>query len=236
MNKLIALMLFVSISFVSVAQPKFIIVGGDEYNWGKVKPMDSPLKATVVFRNEGTENLIIKKVRAACGCTAVKPAKDTLPPGDTTVMDVELRISGNGLFNRTVTIETNDPNKKTTTYRLVCDIVRDIIVKPSEFMSFRGDKIVAGNEAAETIFIKNNSKKNIKFYDLQVEPPDLLRLTIPNEFTLKPNEEIELTARVTPLKSGPFNAQIIIKTDNVDNPAVTIGVHGHVNQNPLLNE
>lgn len=236
MNKLIVnLILFVSISLITFAQPKFVIVGGDEYNWGKVKIKDSPVKASVIFKNEGTEKLIIKKVKTSCGCTAAKPEKDTLLPGDTTVMNVEVRLSGNGQFSKNITIETNDPERNSVVYKVSCDIVRDIIFKPGENISFRGEHIMVGKEASETITIKNNTKEKIKFSDLKVEP-DILNLVIPNEFTLIPDEEVELTVRLTPTKEGPFHSNITFKTTNADNPSVLINVHGHAIPNPILNE
>jgi len=237
MNKLLCcLTLFVSISFIGLAQPKFIIIGGDEYDWGKVKPKDSPLKATVIFKNEGTENLIITKVQPGCGCTAAKPEKDTLPPGDTTVMNVELRLGGStGIFHKSITINTNDPQKTSTSYKLVCDIVRDIIFKPSDALSFKGEQIVVGKEATETISIKNNSNKEIRFYDLEIVP-DIVKLTIPKDFVIKPGSEIEVTGRLTPTRVGHFDAKINLKTNHPDFPILTIGVYGDANPNPLLNE
>jgi hypothetical protein len=236
MNKLIvSLIMFVSISLIGLAQPKFVIIGGDEYNWGKVKIKDSPAKASVTFKNEGTENLIILKVKTSCGCTAAKPEKDTLLPGDTTVMNVELRLSGNGLSSKTVTIETNDPAKKTTNYKLVYDIVRDIIFKPSEHVSFKSENVMVGKEVSESIFIKNNTKENIRFSDLRIEP-DILKLTVPNDFNLKPDEEVEMIIRTTPTKEGPFHSNINFNTNNADYPTISINVYGHAHPNPLLNE
>ena len=236
MNKLlVSLMLFVSFSVVCLSQPKFVIVGGDEYNWGKVPAAQSKVNASVVFKNEGTEILIIKKVNPTCGCTAAKPEKDTLLPGDTTVMNVELRLgAGTGITRKSITIETNDEARARVSYGLVVDIVRDIIFKPNEHINFRGENVVVGQEASETIIIKNNSAKNIKFSGMKIEP-DIVKVTVPPDFTLTPNEEIELTGRVTPTKEGHFNAKITFKTDNKDNPTISINVNGHALPNPILN-
>jgi hypothetical protein len=236
MNKLIVfLILFGSISLMGFAQPKFVIIGGDEYNWGKVKSTLSPVKAAITFKNEGTEKLVISKVKPGCGCTAAKPEKDTLSPGETTVMNVELKLSGNGVMQKNITIGTNDPDKKTTNFKLVVDVVRDIIFKPSEMMPFKGEDVIVGKETSTTVYIKNNSEKDIKFYDLQVEP-NIIKLTIPKEFTIKPGEEVDVVGRITPTKAGHFSSKITFKTDNPDYPIVTIHAHGQVNQNPVINE
>lgn len=236
MNKLIvSLILFVSIPLICLAQPKFIIVGGDGYDWGKVSPLDNPLKATVTFKNEGNESLVISKVKPGCGCTAAKPEKDTLIPGDTTTMSIELRIAGSGLQHKTIDIETNDPDKKITKYKLTCEIVRDVIIKPGEHISFKGEHVIAGKEIHETFFIKNNSDAPIKFYDLQISP-DMVKVNLPASFTLQPGEEKEAVAKWTPTESNQqFNGQIIVKTDSKNTPTITIGVHGHALVSPMLN-
>ena len=46
----LALMIFAG-SF-AYAQPKLTIIGGDTHDWGKVKPKDDPLKATIKIKNE----------------------------------------------------------------------------------------------------------------------------------------------------------------------------------------
>ncbi len=237
MNKLIvSLIMFVSISFIGLAQPKFVIVGGDEYDWGKVSPADNPLKATVTFKNEGNEKLVISKVKPGCGCTAAKPEKDTLDPGDSTTMSIEFRISGSGLQHKTIDIETNDPAKTITKYKITCDLVRDIIVKPGEHISFRGEHVIVGKEMVETFFIKNNSTKPVKFYDLQTTP-DVLKTNLPPDFTLKPGEEKEALAKWIPTQANQqFNGQILIKTDSKNSPNVTISVHGYALINPMAPE
>ena len=71
------------LSGLVIAQPQMEIIGGDTYNWGKVKPGKNPLKATILVRNIGNEELHITQVRPGCGCTTAPLDKDKLKQGDT---------------------------------------------------------------------------------------------------------------------------------------------------------
>ncbi len=62
------------------------------------------------FRNEGKTDLIIRKVKTSCGCTAVAPDDKIIKPGQESKIDVTFRSAGKkGKQNQTVTIITNDP-------------------------------------------------------------------------------------------------------------------------------
>ena len=82
------------------------------YDFGDVPP-DEIQETTVTIQNKGTKPLVIKSVRASCGCTATNMGEDTVPPGGTT----QLRVTYDPTFNndagkqitRKVVIESNDP-------------------------------------------------------------------------------------------------------------------------------
>ena len=234
MSKLTVFILtFISFSLVAFAQPKFTIIGGNEYNWGEVRPKDSPLKATIEFKNEGDEDLVIIRVAPGCGCTVAKPDKDTLKPNETTSMGITYNVSTNtGVTSKSIRIETNDPNRATTNYRITANVVRDIILKPAMHLAFR--ELRVGEEGSATVYMKNNSNANITFSDLRVEPP-LVKLTIPATFTLNPGQEIEITGRITPKETGYMSARIIFTTNHPEHPTFEIPAYGNVASSPILN-
>ena len=60
--------------------------------------------------NNGKSDLIIRKVRASCGCTAVSPKERVVTAGGSTTMKVIFNSAGKvGKQNKTITIITNDP-------------------------------------------------------------------------------------------------------------------------------
>ncbi|MBI5218592.1 MAG: DUF1573 domain-containing protein [Bacteroidia bacterium] len=62
------------------------------------------------FKNEGRGDLVIRKTKASCGCTAVNPPNTVIKPGESSAIKVSFNSSGkNGKQNKTVTVTTNDP-------------------------------------------------------------------------------------------------------------------------------
>ncbi len=71
---------------------------------------DNPVECRFLVRNDGQTDLIIHSVKPSCGCTAVKPEKSKLVPGDSTYIDAIFYPKGrSGDFKNGITIVTNDP-------------------------------------------------------------------------------------------------------------------------------
>ena len=86
-----------------------IVVNNSTYDFGKVKA-GTMIKFNFVINNEGKQELIIRKVKASCGCTATKPAATHVKKGKSTEIAVEFNTSGRrGRQHKTITIITNDP-------------------------------------------------------------------------------------------------------------------------------
>lgn len=68
--------------------------------------------------NDGKTNLIIRNVKASCGCTAVKNAS-IVKPGETIDIQVEFNSRGKrSRQNKSITVVTNDPKNSTTILRI----------------------------------------------------------------------------------------------------------------------
>lgn len=75
--------------------------------------------------NKGKSDLIIRNVKASCGCTAVSPVDDVIKPGATTTMKVIFNSAGKvGKQNKTITIISNDPQKSRTILWVKGDVVQ----------------------------------------------------------------------------------------------------------------
>jgi len=65
--------------------------------------------------NNGKSDLIIRNVKASCGCTAVSPADEIIKAGMSTTLKVIFNSAGKiGNQNKTITIISNDPKKSRT--------------------------------------------------------------------------------------------------------------------------
>ncbi|MBE0641092.1 MAG: DUF1573 domain-containing protein [Bacteroidales bacterium] len=95
------------------ANPPKIEVQGDRYNFGTVKE-GTAVKHDYVIKNIGSRDLIIRSTRASCGCTAIKPAKTVLAPGEESKVGIDLDTRGRkGMQHKTVSIISNDPRQST---------------------------------------------------------------------------------------------------------------------------
>jgi hypothetical protein len=68
-----------------------------------------------VFTNNGKSDLVIRKIKASCGCTATSPEKMVIKPGEKSKISTTFNSRGKrGRQNKTITVITNDPNSPST--------------------------------------------------------------------------------------------------------------------------
>ncbi len=89
-----------------------------------------------VVTNNGKTPLIIRKVKASCGCTATSPEKTNLAPGESTNIKTSFNTAGRkGNQTKTITVITNDPKKSSITLTItgnVLEKVEDVKGDPSQ--------------------------------------------------------------------------------------------------------
>ena len=76
------------------------------------------------FSNTGKSDLIIRNVKAGCGCTHTKTSQDTLKPGESAVLSFEFR-SGHkrGKQDSKITVVSNDPSQPQVTLHIVGEVL-----------------------------------------------------------------------------------------------------------------
>lgn len=94
------------------------------FNFGALKQGES-VTHDYTFTNKGKSDLIIRKTKASCGCTAIRPAKSVIKPGESSSIKATFNSRGKkGRQNKTITVISNDPN----TPRIVLWIKGDVTV------------------------------------------------------------------------------------------------------------
>jgi hypothetical protein len=79
------------------------------YNFGIIKN-GKKVEYNFVLKNTGQNDLIIRKIWATCGCTAVTPKKTVIQPDETTQIKVVFNSTGRkGNQKKMITVVTNDP-------------------------------------------------------------------------------------------------------------------------------
>lgn len=83
------------------------------FNFGEIKAGEK-VNHNFVLTNTGKSNLIIRKVKASCGCTAVTPEKSVIAPGESTKVGAQFDSAGrSGTQTKSITVITNDPKAST---------------------------------------------------------------------------------------------------------------------------
>ncbi len=104
------IVVFATISLAQILPPK-VSTQQMEYDFGQV-PRGEHVKYNFIVTNVGGDILKINDVRASCGCTAAKPEKDNLAPGESTNIKVDFNSTGrSGKQTKIITVQTNDPDK-----------------------------------------------------------------------------------------------------------------------------
>lgn len=82
------------------------------FNFATIKQGES-VSFNFELKNEGKKNLIIRKIRAACGCTAIAPTEKIVAPGKSVEIKATFNSRGKrGHQNKTITVITNDPKNE----------------------------------------------------------------------------------------------------------------------------
>ena len=81
------------------------------HDFGKMKAGDV-VTTNFEFKNLGKKELIIRKTKASCGCTASQPEKTKLKPGESSFIKVTYNSAGkSGKESKTVTVISNSPER-----------------------------------------------------------------------------------------------------------------------------
>lgn len=88
------------------------------YDFGKVKN-GVKINYSFEFTNMGKRDLIIRKTKASCGCTATDPEKTVLKPGERSKINVSIDTSSlHGEQSKSVFVFCNDPIYSAVTLQL----------------------------------------------------------------------------------------------------------------------
>ncbi|PRY96956.1 uncharacterized protein DUF1573 [Marinilabilia salmonicolor] len=107
-----------------IANAPVLDVDNRVFDFGELKQGEK-VSHNFVITNSGKSNLVLRKVRASCGCTAIQPDKMVIAPGESTNVVAEFNSRGmSGRQNKSVTIYSNDPKKSTMLLRLTGTVVK----------------------------------------------------------------------------------------------------------------
>ncbi len=207
----------------STAQPSLKLVNGMEYNWGRVTQLNPKLTAQIEIKNEGTEELKIDKPVTSCGCTAAAPDKNTLQPGETTMMTVTLDITGkSGEIVKTVALPSNDAQNPQTTLTIKANVYAPLEVEPKMFVL---NQLQRGKKSSIKISVKNISDHLVT---ISAGESHKMNLVLKKPIKLNPGKSVEIEAYIIPIEKETTTVNISLLTDDKEMPAITISGYCNV--------
>ena len=81
----------------------------ESVDYGSIEKGSTGLRV-FIFENNGDAPLIITNVKSSCGCTIPKKPEAPIPPGQKGEIQVSYDTNRIGVFRKTITVSTNDPN------------------------------------------------------------------------------------------------------------------------------
>ena len=113
---------FSHLSPTELANAPKIVFSQTEDDFGTIKLGDK-VTYEYKFKNEGKSDLIIRKVKATCGCTVPNPEKMVIKPGEESFIKATFNSAGKkGHQSKPITITTNDPANSSTVVKIVGNI------------------------------------------------------------------------------------------------------------------
>jgi hypothetical protein len=100
-----------------------LIIEKPEHDFGEIAQGRSVTNKFVIS-NTGKTDLNIRQTKASCGCTASKPEKSTLKPGESSTIKVTFDSEGrSGEQSKTIFVFSNDPVNPTQKMVINCIVV-----------------------------------------------------------------------------------------------------------------
>ena len=105
---------FANLTEQQLSSAPSIVFEETTFNIGKLEK-GRTVEYEYVFRNEGKSDLIIRKIAAACGCTATMLSSKVIPSGQSGKIKTTFNSAGQrGTQTKTITVISNDPKNPKT--------------------------------------------------------------------------------------------------------------------------
>ena len=211
--KKILLIIFIISSGQLFAQQKTVEFISTEHDFGLIREENGPVVHEFKFVNQGIDSIIVKNVRASCGCTTPGWSNAAIHPGDTGFVRAMYNpLNRPGIFNKTLTVTTNgNPNNHILTIKGSVipkprSIAEDFPVKTGslrmKFQSFHMGKMITKNTVNRQFSWVNDGAQEIIFDD-SIVGPEFIKLSFEPD-TLKPGEKGEVAISYDPVAKNDF--------------------------------
>jgi hypothetical protein len=196
----------------------------EEWDFGH-KWHGDPCSTEITITNAGDAPLKILKIKSSCGCTALKPRRKELLPGESDTMTLTYNTKKNKeQVSQTITLETNDPERPRVTIQVKGVVKKVYDVKPDNRITFI--RIERDSVATQSVELDNNMEEDVELTlrPFDTPPPFDIELT-----PLEAGRVYKLSATTRPpLKLGANSVDVVVDTGLEKYPSLTIPVSAYI--------
>jgi uncharacterized cupredoxin-like copper-binding protein len=196
------------------------------------------VKHTYIITNNGGDLLKILDVRASCGCTAAKPEKNELKPGESTDLVVTFNSKGRkGPQNKTVTVVTNDTETPNLTLSFKCNVIVTqttenkfgaILYLPETQHDF--GKIPEGQKIEYTFKVENKGTESLVIKDVKTSCG--CTAAVVSNSSINPGEVGSIKVNFdTKNRLGRNSKSITIVSNDIKEPNKVLTIYADVQKN-----
>jgi hypothetical protein len=172
-------------------QPKFEI-DATEFDFGTVW-QGEPAQRTFKVRNAGKADLTIS-VKSSCGCTVAEKPKSPLKPDEETSFAISYNTKKRkGQANQTITITTNDPERKVTQIRVHGEVKELVKMEPPDGVFF--GQLYENSKTSKTVKLTPQTTEELK---LRLKPGQDFGMYTVELKEITPGKQYELIASTNP--------------------------------------
>lgn len=176
---------------IAVAAPSLQIERAS-YDFGSI-PQGKKLEHVFSFRNGGDQPLVIGKIATSCGCTAATVSATNIAPGKTGEIRVVFDSTNfSGPIRKSITVDVNDPKRKTGTFVLTGRVEVYLEPRPA---SVTVPDLRPGVKKDATVLLENRSGKPVTVSAVSSQNPQIVASV--RSKVIPPGQSSELIIGVT---------------------------------------
>jgi uncharacterized cupredoxin-like copper-binding protein len=208
-----------------------------EYDFGNIE-QGKVVTHNFILVNNGGDSLKIFDVHASCGCTAAKPDKTELAPGESTNIKVDFNSAGkSGKQEKYVYVKTNDSSTPEIKFKFIGNVldvtnVNELANAPKiNFSETQHDfgKVTEGKVVDYTFKFINSGKSILEIKDVKTSCG--CTAAIVSSKKLEPGKEGTLRVELdTKDREGKMSRNVTIQSNDPEEPNKVLIIFADVNK------
>lgn len=218
-----------------IVGPK-VYVQQSEYNFGDIV-QGTTVSHNFVITNNGGDTLKILQVNPSCGCTAAKPDKSNLLPGESANLKVDFSSVGkSGKQEKYVFVVTNDVDNRDLKLKFTGNVVtsnpEELAKAPKIYFSETNHDFGTVNEGqvvSYTFKFKNTGKSNLEIKNVNTSCG--CTAAVISDKSIEPGKEGTLKVALdTKNRMGKMSRNVSIQSNDPEEPTKVLVIYADVNK------